>query len=183
MYSFDSQGQAGTWWYHSHLSAQYCDGLRGPLVIYDPNDPHADLYDVDDGLPSILLRERCTELFYGTLDTTVITLGDWYHYLSKDAPPAPYVLSFGMIISCLKIYSNPNQAGEFDFDQRSRSLQNGANWRRCTVGCGGSGARETVSRNDPTPMAECSSSTTAIASDLCPFLATSGSISRSTSTK
>ena len=121
--------------------------------------------------------------FYGTLDTTVITLGDWYHYLSKDAPPAPYVLSFGMIISCLKIYSNPNQAGEFDFDQRSRSLQNGANWRRCTVGCGGSGARETVSRNDPTPMAECSSSTTAIASDLCPFLATSGSISRSTSTK
>ncbi|ETW84966.1 laccase [Heterobasidion irregulare TC 32-1] len=86
-------GQAGTWWYHSHLSAQYCDGLRGPLVIYDPKDPHADLYDVDDGLPSILLRERFTELFYGTLDTTVITLGDWYHYLSKDAPPAPQASS------------------------------------------------------------------------------------------
>jgi hypothetical protein len=26
------------------------DGLRGPLVIYDPDDPHKDLYDVDDGL-------------------------------------------------------------------------------------------------------------------------------------
>lgn len=26
------------------------DGLRGPLVIYDPDDPHQDLYDVDDGL-------------------------------------------------------------------------------------------------------------------------------------
>lgn len=25
------------------------DGLRGPLVIYDPDDPHKDLYDVDDG--------------------------------------------------------------------------------------------------------------------------------------
>jgi iron transport multicopper oxidase len=31
------------------LGAQYCDGLRGPLVIYDPNDPHASLYDYDNG--------------------------------------------------------------------------------------------------------------------------------------
>ena len=39
----------GTFWYHSHYQAQYCDGLRGALVIYDPADPHADMYDVDDG--------------------------------------------------------------------------------------------------------------------------------------
>lgn len=39
----------GTYWYHSHLSTQYCDGLRGPLIIYDPHDPHAHLYDIDDG--------------------------------------------------------------------------------------------------------------------------------------
>ncbi len=39
----------GTYWYHSHYGLQYCDGLRGPLVIYDPNDPHRHLYDVDDG--------------------------------------------------------------------------------------------------------------------------------------
>ena len=39
----------GTFWYHSHLSTQYCDGLRGAFVVYDPNDPHASLYDVDDG--------------------------------------------------------------------------------------------------------------------------------------
>ena len=31
------------------LAVQYCDGLRGPMVIYDPDDPHAELYDVDDG--------------------------------------------------------------------------------------------------------------------------------------
>jgi iron transport multicopper oxidase len=29
--------------------SQYCDGLRGPLVVYDHDDPHAKLYDVDDG--------------------------------------------------------------------------------------------------------------------------------------
>ncbi|KAL0567291.1 hypothetical protein V5O48_014702 [Marasmius crinis-equi] len=38
---------------------QYCDGLRGPIVIYDPRDPHAGLYDVDD-------------------ESTIITLSDWY---------------------------------------------------------------------------------------------------------
>ncbi|KAK7028954.1 laccase, multicopper oxidase, benzenediol:oxygen oxidorectuctase [Paramarasmius palmivorus] len=64
LYDFNVPDQAGTFWYHSHLSTQYCDGLRGPLVIYDPNDPHKDLYDVDD-------------------ESTVITLADWYHAKAK----------------------------------------------------------------------------------------------------
>ncbi|EIN06931.1 laccase [Punctularia strigosozonata HHB-11173 SS5] len=60
MYNFGLTNQAGTFWYHSHISLQYCDGLRGPLVIYDPDDPHRTLYDVDD-------------------ESTIITIGDWYH--------------------------------------------------------------------------------------------------------
>ncbi|KAF8523282.1 laccase [Hysterangium stoloniferum] len=59
-YDIPLNGQSGTFWYHSHLSTQYVDGLRGPLVIYDNNDPNIGLYDVDDA-------------------TTVITLADWYH--------------------------------------------------------------------------------------------------------
>lgn len=47
-YNFD-QDQAGTFWYHSHHSTQYCDGLRGPLIVYDKRDPQRHLYDVDDG--------------------------------------------------------------------------------------------------------------------------------------
>ena len=39
----------GTFWYHSHFQAQYCDGLRGALIIDDPNDPQKGLYDVDNG--------------------------------------------------------------------------------------------------------------------------------------
>jgi FtsP/CotA-like multicopper oxidase with cupredoxin domain len=35
--------------YHSHLSTQYCDGLRGPLVVYDKPDPRGSLYDFDNG--------------------------------------------------------------------------------------------------------------------------------------
>jgi FtsP/CotA-like multicopper oxidase with cupredoxin domain len=59
-HKFTPTGQSGTYWYHSHYSTQYCDGLRGPLVIYDPEDPLAYLYDIDD-------------------ESTVITLSDWYH--------------------------------------------------------------------------------------------------------
>ncbi|KAH7881940.1 laccase [Phlebopus sp. FC_14] len=48
-YHFSSDGQAGTFWYHSHFRRQLCEGLRGPLVLYDPDDPYQSLYDVDDG--------------------------------------------------------------------------------------------------------------------------------------
>ncbi|KAI6021014.1 laccase [Pisolithus marmoratus] len=71
LHRFTVPDQAGTYWYHSHVAAQYCDGLRGPLVIYDPDDPLADLYDVDDEL-------------------TVIVLSDWYHQPSPllyNSPP------------------------------------------------------------------------------------------------
>nr|UYM28067.1 laccase 3 [Trametes polyzona] len=60
LYNFHVPDQAGTYWYHSHLALQYCDGLRGPLVIYDPYDPQRQFYDIDD-------------------ESTVITLADWYH--------------------------------------------------------------------------------------------------------
>ncbi|KAH8085465.1 laccase [Cristinia sonorae] len=70
--------QAGTYWYHSHLSTQYCDGLRGPLVIYDPHDPHRHLYQVDD-------------------ESTIITLADWYHTLARQMPPGPAVADTTLI--------------------------------------------------------------------------------------
>nr|AGY56176.1 laccase 8 [Volvariella volvacea] len=56
-YRFTATEEAGTYWYHSHLDAQYCDGLRGAFVIYDPNDPHLDLYDVDDESTVITLAD------------------------------------------------------------------------------------------------------------------------------
>ncbi|KAJ7083807.1 laccase [Mycena epipterygia] len=67
LYDFQSPGQAGTFWYHSHLSTQYCDGLRGAMVVYDRSDPQGYLYDVDN-------------------ESTVITLADWYHFPAPSAP-------------------------------------------------------------------------------------------------
>ena len=51
------------------------DGLRGPLIVHDPNSPYADQYD----------------------DELVLTFSDWYHdqmpglisyYLSPEANPS-----------------------------------------------------------------------------------------------
>ncbi|KAF8957176.1 yellow laccase [Flammula alnicola] len=72
LYQFTVPDQAGTFWYHSHYGTQYCDGLRGVLVVYDPNDPYRSQYDFDD-------------------DSTIITLADWYHTPAPilGATPAP----------------------------------------------------------------------------------------------
>lgn len=75
IYSFEAKGQAGTYWYHSHYSTQTCDGLRGPLVIYDPEDPLAYLYDVDDGKHSYETLAETDS--HRVPETTVITLADW----------------------------------------------------------------------------------------------------------
>jgi iron transport multicopper oxidase len=45
--------------YHAHVRGQYPDGLRGPLIIHDPDSPYKDEYD----------------------EEIVLTLADWYHQL------------------------------------------------------------------------------------------------------
>ncbi|KAF9459165.1 laccase 2 precursor, partial [Collybia nuda] len=81
VYDFSVPQQAGTFWYHSHLSTQYCDGLRGAMVVYDRDDPHKNLYDIDD-------------------ESTVITLADWYHVPARSVgvtpPPAVATLINGI---------------------------------------------------------------------------------------
>lgn len=58
--------QTGTYWYHSHTSGQYVDGIRQIITIGDAETPYLGQYD----------EER------------VLTLSDWYHdqmpYLMKE---------------------------------------------------------------------------------------------------
>lgn len=35
----------GTYWYHSHSPGQYMDGLRGQIIVHDPNSPYKGQYD------------------------------------------------------------------------------------------------------------------------------------------
>lgn len=61
-----------------HLLASAHVNVSGPLIFYDPNDPHADLYDVDD-------------------EGTVIVLGDWYRVRESSSEPELPML---IIICC-----------------------------------------------------------------------------------
>ena len=55
--------QTGTYWYHSHAQGQYGDGLRGALIIEDPNPP------------------------YHWDEEQVLALSDWYHDQMPDLIP------------------------------------------------------------------------------------------------
>ncbi|EKD17492.1 uncharacterized protein L3040_006607 [Drepanopeziza brunnea f. sp. 'multigermtubi'] len=55
-YNFTAQ-QSGTYWYHSHTRGQYPDGLRGALIIHDPEFPYQDRVD----------------------EEIVLSVSDWYH--------------------------------------------------------------------------------------------------------
>ncbi|CAG8588829.1 5052_t:CDS:10, partial [Dentiscutata heterogama] len=62
VYNFTVADQVGTYWWHSHYLSQYVDGVRGPLIINDPDDPYLSQYDYE----------------------YVLTLEDWYHTQSSD---------------------------------------------------------------------------------------------------
>ena len=61
IYNFTVDNQFGTYWYHSHYSTQYTDGIFGPLIIHAPDEEQVKkTYDED----------------------RVVLLQDWYHDLS-----------------------------------------------------------------------------------------------------
>jgi FtsP/CotA-like multicopper oxidase with cupredoxin domain len=66
LYNFTLDNQYGTYWYHSHFSTQYSDGLVGPLIIHAPEEASVrNGYDFDQ----------------------IILLSDWYHDLSASLLP------------------------------------------------------------------------------------------------
>ncbi|ORZ13984.1 Cupredoxin [Absidia repens] len=52
--------QHGSYWIHSHYMGQYMDGLRGPLILHNPNETYT--YD----------------------EEVIVTVSDWYHKQSSD---------------------------------------------------------------------------------------------------
>ncbi|CAK9440230.1 uncharacterized protein LODBEIA_P43300 [Lodderomyces beijingensis] len=64
LYNFTVGNQAGSYWYHSHTSGQYGDGMRGVFIIEDDDFP------------------------YDYYEEVVLTLGEHYHQYSDDMMPA-----------------------------------------------------------------------------------------------
>lgn len=57
LYNFTVPDQVGTYWYHSHTSGQYGDGLRGVFIIEEKDGKYPFEFDED----------------------VVLTVGEWYH--------------------------------------------------------------------------------------------------------
>jgi FtsP/CotA-like multicopper oxidase with cupredoxin domain len=65
LYDFTVE-QFGTYWYHSHFSTQYTDGLVGPFIVHSPKESKIqEMYDFDQ----------------------VVLLQDYYHDLSTALLP------------------------------------------------------------------------------------------------
>ncbi|KAJ7617283.1 yellow laccase [Roridomyces roridus] len=71
LYTFPTKDQAGTFSICRRSTAMVC---AGAMVVYDPEDPHLSLYDVDD-------------------DSTVITIADWYHGPASTLGAIPTLIS------------------------------------------------------------------------------------------
>ncbi|QHS72681.1 putative oxidoreductase [Saccharomyces paradoxus] len=77
----------GTFWYHSHSSVQYGDGLRGVLIIEcDDYDNHventvnsvSDVETLIDGIVTMKKKKSTKELSKHEVEEKIITLSDWY---------------------------------------------------------------------------------------------------------
>ncbi|KAH8696460.1 multicopper oxidase [Talaromyces proteolyticus] len=66
-YTFQAD-QYGTGWYHSHYSAQYDDGLYGPMVIYGPLQPEIS-YEYDLG--PVMISDYFHMSYYKAMELTL----------------------------------------------------------------------------------------------------------------
>ncbi|KAK3940894.1 multicopper oxidase-domain-containing protein [Diplogelasinospora grovesii] len=72
--------QYGTSWYHSHFSAQYANGVLGPIVI---NGPASSNYDIDLG-PLMI-----SDWYYGAADQILSRVNDPNHPYVPGFPGSP----------------------------------------------------------------------------------------------
>jgi FtsP/CotA-like multicopper oxidase with cupredoxin domain len=90
--------QAGTFWYHSHFGVQEQQGLMGPLIIEDPDEPHAydeDLVVVLNDVIDIPVEDVIPRIRQGTLEVSVsdpYTLPDGAPF-RIDVPYTGYLLN------------------------------------------------------------------------------------------
>jgi FtsP/CotA-like multicopper oxidase with cupredoxin domain len=62
----------GTTWYHSHYSAQYADGLLGPIVVHGPKNAP---YDIDIG--PVLLTDYYHKSYFDILEGVLTNTADF----------------------------------------------------------------------------------------------------------
>lgn len=68
LYNFTVTDQHGSYWYHSHTSGQYMDGMRGLFIIHDKDYPYKKGEDYDEDM-TLSLTEWYYDTSYELLDS------------------------------------------------------------------------------------------------------------------
>ncbi|KAF9459613.1 multicopper oxidase-domain-containing protein [Collybia nuda] len=111
MYDFPLGDQTGTYWYHSHATTQYCDGLRGPFVIYDrAADPHKGLFHN----PSPQAWRDFDTLSISTHHFEVVRSAG-SNVTNTNNPPIPDGVNTGLIGDEVTIYFRTDNPGPWIF--------------------------------------------------------------------
>lgn len=96
-YNFNTAGQSGTYFYHSNTRGQSLDGLKGALIIENPDDPYLrpfnyfvssqylNTHGIKDkkAIVSSNLHYADHSIIDGEPDSVII-LSEWYHIKSED---------------------------------------------------------------------------------------------------
>ncbi|XP_070545391.1 uncharacterized protein [Ptychodera flava] len=62
----------GTFWYHSHAGVQFSEGMAGPLIIYEEDEPNQKYYDYN-------LIDLDDERHLPEYDQFIMMVSDWQH--------------------------------------------------------------------------------------------------------
>ncbi|KAF2141018.1 multicopper oxidase [Aplosporella prunicola CBS 121167] len=85
-YNFTIDGQAGTYWYHAHMTTQGSDGLAGPFIIHSKNE--RDMQQLQYATDQVIMIQD----YYHDLTSALLP-----HYLAPDRENAEPVPDGGLI--------------------------------------------------------------------------------------
>ncbi|XBW36927.1 hypothetical protein QEN19_002506 [Hanseniaspora menglaensis] len=84
VYNFTVTDQVGSYWYHSHTKGQYMDGMRGTVVIQDPDFPFD--YDKEEVL-------QIAEWYHKDIDTLTKTFMNVYNPTGAEPIPQNLIVN------------------------------------------------------------------------------------------
>lgn len=88
LYNFTVPDQHGSYWYHSHTSGQYMDGMRGTFIIHDEDYPYKKGEDYDEEMTLTF-----TEWYHDTSYTLLKSFLNLYNPTGAEPIPANFLMN------------------------------------------------------------------------------------------
>ncbi|KAJ2747348.1 ferroxidase fet3 [Coemansia sp. BCRC 34301] len=124
--------QTGTYWLHGHHNSQYINGLRGPLII---TDPEGEPYDYDEDLV-ITFEDWFPTASNMTMDPVVKKKGKPVHHSPRSKPPPANT-------------SSAASSAMAPIETHTRDMDMGCQGKNCTTAAAAATPATSSSHKDP----------------------------------